>query len=108
MRRSPDCTGREKIGQLNLQALQAYQAKVGHENPDNATLADQVKHRRMQTTHTGELVKLWLKVEPQELEQVAVNSLVQLGGKHKHGVPPRSHNSRRLQVHLDGLDAQTH
>eukprot|EP00959_Pyramimonas_sp_CCMP1952_P447117 9361417-Pyramimonas_sp.AAC.1 len=51
----------DKIGQLNLQALQSYMATANHETPSNALLADKVHHCRMQTTHTEEFVKLWLK-----------------------------------------------
>ncbi|CAK0889547.1 unnamed protein product, partial [Prorocentrum cordatum] len=94
----------DKIGQLNLQALKSYMATVNHEKPSDALLADKIHHCRMQTTHTGEFVKLWLKVDPPELENAVVAALVQLGGQHKHGAPPRSHGARVMQVHLDALE----
>jgi hypothetical protein len=63
-----------------------------------------VKHCRLQTTFAGDKVKLFLAVSNTDLEQTVVNALVQLGGIHKHGTPPRSHNARLMQLHLDGLD----
>ena len=94
----------EKIGQRNHTALKEYEQTIKHEKPDNSKLADTILHCRMQTTHSGEFVKVWIAVEPKQIEQVIVDSLVQLGGKHKHGVPPRSHGARVMQLHLDGLE----
>ncbi|CAK0882740.1 unnamed protein product, partial [Prorocentrum cordatum] len=87
-----------------IKALQSHMATVNREKPSNALLADKVHHCRMQTTHTGEFVKVWLKVDPPELENAVVAALVQLGGKHKHGIPPRSRGARVTQVHLDALE----
>ncbi|CAK0794630.1 unnamed protein product, partial [Prorocentrum cordatum] len=73
--------GGEK-GQLNHAALKEYERQNKQEKPDNSKLADNILHCRMQTTHSGEFVKVRLAVEPKQIEQVLVDSLAQLGGKH--------------------------
>ncbi|CAK0875555.1 unnamed protein product [Prorocentrum cordatum] len=72
-----------QAGQLNHAALKEYERQIKQEKPDNSKLAGNILHCRMQTTRSGEFVKVWLAVEPMQIEQVIVDSLVQLGGKHK-------------------------
>eukprot|EP00959_Pyramimonas_sp_CCMP1952_P318900 6672489-Pyramimonas_sp.AAC.1 len=67
----------------------------------NGELADQVRHCRLQTTHAQDKVKIWIEAKATGIEDTVVAALVQLGGVHKHGTPPRSHNARLLQIHLD-------
>eukprot|EP00959_Pyramimonas_sp_CCMP1952_P099744 2085640-Pyramimonas_sp.AAC.1 len=93
----------EKIGQQNLAALTQYQQKVRQERPTNSILADDIRHCRMQSTHNGEMTKIWIAADPPTLENTVANSLVQLGGVHKHSTPPRNHNARLVQLHLDGM-----
>ncbi|CAK0822869.1 unnamed protein product [Prorocentrum cordatum] len=69
----------EKIGQQNLAALTQYQQKARQERPTNSTLADDIHHCRMQSTHNGEMTKIWIAVDPPTLENTVVSSMADVG-----------------------------
>ena len=60
------------------------------EAPDNSQLADQARHCRLQTTHSQDKVKIWIEAKATGVEEIAAQSLAQLGGAHTRGTPPRS------------------
>eukprot|EP00959_Pyramimonas_sp_CCMP1952_P435211 9113031-Pyramimonas_sp.AAC.1 len=64
-----------------------------HEKLSKGVLADLVRHCRLQTTHSQDKFKIWTEAKATDIEDIVVQALVQIGRVHKHGTPPRSHNS---------------